>query len=64
MTENRKPLQPWTKPLIRHPVNVRPLSDGRAVITWDNQIDTVYPTLEDAVSYLKSIERRYIIHDN
>lgn len=62
MTE-RKPLKPWTDPLRRPPVNVRPIDNGRAVITWDNQIDTVYPSLEDAVSYLKSIEREYIIHD-
>lgn len=62
MTE-RKPLKPWTAPLRRPPVNVRPLSDGRAVITWDNQLDTIYPSLDDAISYLKSIEREYIIHD-
>lgn len=63
MTEKRPPLKPWTAPLCRRPVNIHPGVGNGVVITWDDQQDTAYPSLEDAVSYLKSIGREYIIHD-
>lgn len=46
----------------RHPVNIHSGTGDSVVITWDDRQDTVYPSLEDAISYLKSINREYIIH--
>ena len=45
-------------------VSIHPLTGDRVKVVWSDFSETECPTLEDAVNYLKSIERRYIIHDN
>ncbi len=60
-------IRQWEDPKVwrrrnQHPVNIHAGTGDSVVITWDNQQDTVYPSLDDAISYLKSIDRQYIIH--